>query len=55
MSHNYEIIRCRLLLVSSSIELNTHAKKVTTHASEHARREKVATLAPQYCKNFEIK
>ena len=42
-------------LVSSSIELNTNAKKVATRATGHARRERVSPLAPHYCKNFGIK
>ena len=35
-------------LVSSSMELNTHARKVAMRATGHARRERVAPLAPYY-------
>ena len=35
-------------LVSSSMELNTHAKKVAMRATRHARRERVPPLAPYY-------
>ena len=42
-------------LVSSSMELNTHARKVAMRATGHARRERVPPLAPHHCKNFGIK
>ena len=35
-------------LVSFSMELNTHARKVAMRATGHARRERVAPLAPYY-------